>query len=328
VWRDTPADRAWINTHGEWVRHNPDADPGERSWTWNAILPIWVSWRDLVAEWIKACAAYEIGDKEPLRSFWNETVCRPGNYRSTKTEKEFVKLSGTYSVRDYELKGTRIEDEHIRFCTIDRGKAHWWQLIRAWRRDGTSKLLFYEQIATYERLKEVVAMYEVSPHLVFYDAGYEKLQVLRECCENGWIAVHGLPNVDSFVHKVRNAVGKIVREEKRLFSEFEFYSVGKGLPAVRLINLATNRLKDITAHLRSGQGRAWELPGDIGGVYLHQLTREGREEARNPRTGAMSMVWQQGVRGNHAWDCEVYQTAAAMMAGILGAVDRPQQNAA
>jgi hypothetical protein len=126
---------------------------------------------------------------------------------------------------------------------------------------------------------------------------------------------------------VRNLLGKIVREERKLFSQFEFYSVGKGLPPVRLVNLATNRLKDITAYLRSGQGKNWEIPGDIGGIYLHQLVREAREEVRNARTGAVQLSWQQGVKGNHAWDCEVYQTAAAMMAGILGAVQSPSRAA-
>ena len=322
-WRDIPQDRRWMNNHGSWIAHNPDADPGERSWTWNAILPVWVSWRDIVIEWIKACAASEIGDKEPLRVFWNETACRPGNYRDTRAEKELVRLSGTYSVKDYANK-ERIENEFLRFATIDRGKGHYWLLIRAWRADGTSKLLLYENIGTYEKLRETIGNYEVSPHLVFCDAGYEKLAVLKECCENGWVAVHGLPNVDSFVHKVRNMLGKVVREERKLFSQFEFYSVGKGLPPVRLINLATNRLKDITAHLRSGQGKAWEIPGDIGGIYLHQLTREAREEVRNSRTGAVQLAWQQGVKGNHSWDCEVYQTAAAMMAGVLGALQRPE----
>jgi phage terminase large subunit GpA-like protein len=320
-WRDIPQDRDWINNRGAWVAHNENADPGDKSWTWNALLPVWVSWRDIVSEWLKACAAAEIGDKEPLRIFWNETACRPGNYRNTKAEKDLVRLSGTYSVRDYATRGTRIENEHIRFATIDRGKGHWWLLVRAWTLKGSSKLLFYEQIGTYEKLKETLANCEVVPHLTFYDAGYEKLQVLRECCENGWIAVHGLPNVDSFVHKVRGLGGKIIREERKLFSVFEYYSVGKGLPPVRLINLATNRLKDITAHLRSGQGRSWEIPEDIGGIYLHQLVREAREEVRDPRTGALKLAWQQGVKGNHAWDCEVYQTAAAMMAGILGATD-------
>ena len=80
--------------------------------------------------------------------------------------------------------------------------------------------------------------------------------------------------------------------------------------------------------MRSGSGRPWEIPGDIGGIYLHQLVREAREEVRDPRTGALKLVWQQGVKGNHAWDCEVYQTAAAMMAGILGATERKEPAAA
>ena len=320
IWRDCPADRDYQNKNGVWVAHNPQADASDRSWTWNAILPRWVAWKDIVSEWLKAGQASELGDREPLRVFWAETACKPGNYRNLRAEKEMVRLSGTYCVKDYAEPGTRIDDELTRFATIDRGKGHWWLLVRAWTAKGTSRLLCYEQIGTYEKLKEMITRYEIVPHLVFYDAGYEKLQVLRECGENGWIAIHGLPGVDSFEHKVRGLGGKIVRVERKLFSQFEYYSTGRGAPPVRLINLATNRLKDITAHLRSGQGRLWEVPGDIGGIYLHQLVREAREEVRNPRTGAVTMAWQQGVKGNHAWDCEVYQTAAALMAGVLGTI--------
>ena len=318
VWRDVPADREWMNCEGVWIPHNPEADPADRSWTWNAILPRWVSWRDIVSEWLKACAANDIGDREPLRVFWNETACRPGHYRNLRADKEIVRLSGTYSVKDYREPGSKIENEFVRFATIDRGKGHWWFLVRAWTSRGTSRLLAYEQVGTYERLKELVTDYRIDHNLVFYDAGYEKVQVLRECGENGWVAVHGLPNVDSFEHKVRGLGGRVVRVERKLFSQFEYYSTGRGSAPVRLINLASNRLKDITAHLRSGQGKLWEVPGDIGGVYLNQLVREGREEVRNPRTGAVMLAWQQGIKNNHAWDCEVYQTAAAMMAGVLG----------
>jgi hypothetical protein len=31
------------------------------------------------------------------------------------------------------------------------------------------------------------------------------------------------------------------------------------------------------------------------------------------------LKWQEGVKNNQAWDCEVYQIAAALVAGVLRA---------
>ena len=83
----------------------------------------------------------------------------------------------------------------------------------------------------------------------------------------------------------------------------------------RLINLATQRPKDITAHLSSGEAEACEVPHNIGGVYFHQLVKKGQEEVDDARTGAKVLRWQEGVSDNHAWDCEYYQTAAATIFG-------------
>jgi Terminase large subunit gpA, endonuclease domain len=83
----------------------------------------------------------------------------------------------------------------------------------------------------------------------------------------------------------------------------------------RLINLATQRPKDIAAHLSSGEAEACEVPHNIGGVHFHQLVKEGQEEVDDARTGAKVLRWQEGVSDNRAWDCEYYQIAAAIIFG-------------
>ena len=314
-WYDTPSDRDWISSQGVWVPHNPLAPIGRRSWTWNAILPKWVEWSEIVTEWLQANIALSIGDKTPLRTFMNETATEPWK-EEYAVSKPVITVSKTYSVKEFAVKGTKIDNELVRFATIDRGLGHWWCLIRAWRNDGTSRALAYEQVPTYDRLKAMLQLYEVQPRFTYQDCGYERDKVLRECSDNNWIAVHGLGGKDSFSHTIKNVVGKPIRKEERLFSPFEFFNVGPNRPPARLINLASQRLKDITAHLRSGNGKRWEVPHDIGGVYLHQLTKEGQEEELDHKTGNKVLRWQEGVSDNHSWDCEYYQTAAAIIYGI------------
>ena len=316
VWRDVPIDREWISSQGKWIAHNPLCDPGERSWTWNAILPRWVAWKSIVTEWLKAQQALAIGDKQPLKVFFNETATYPWKEEYV-VERPKVTITRLYSVTDFAAKGKKIEGEHTRFATIDRGKDHWWLLVRAWRKDGSSRLLCYEQIPTLERLKSALELYEVEPRFTLQDCGFEKQKVLQECAENGWIAVHGLPNIDSFVHVVKDRHGKKVREERRLYSDFEYLALGQGKSA-RLMNLCSQRLKDICHHFRSGAGALWEIPHDIGGIYLNQLVREGREEVFDTRTGSTVLRWQENIKNQHAWDCETYQISAALVVGLIG----------
>jgi len=103
---------------------------------------------------------------------------------------------------------------------------------------------------------------------------YPGLAGMQECADNGWIAVHGLPNIDSFVYVVKDRYGKKIREERRLYSNFEYLALEQGKSA-RLMNLCSQRLEDICHHFRSGAGALWEIPHDIGDIYLNQLVREG-----------------------------------------------------
>jgi hypothetical protein len=74
--------------------------------------------------------------------------------------------------------------------------------------------------------------------------------------------------------------------------------------SARLMNLCSQRLKDICHHFRSGAGALWEIPHDIGGIYLNQLVRESREEVFDTRTGSTILKWQEAIKNQHNWDCE------------------------
>jgi hypothetical protein len=76
-------------------------------------------------------------------------------------------------------------------------------------------------------------------------------------------------------------------------------------------------IKDTLARVRRNQnpdnGPVWEVPDDIDEDYLAQMESE-RRVRRNGR-----WMWEQiGYRGNHYFDCEAMQMAAATMLKIIG----------
>jgi hypothetical protein len=81
--------------------------------------------------------------------------------------------------------------------------------------------------------------------------------------------------------------------------------------------------------------RGWHLAAFVVGEQMRRRTFEHIKRIGHRQPGVLGHRGfhrvlldrervASGVKNNHAWDCEVYQVAAAMMAGILGAVQRPQ----
>ena len=52
VFKDKPADRRTFVFSGKYVPLNTNAAKNRRSYHWNALLPPWVKWRDLVEEFL------------------------------------------------------------------------------------------------------------------------------------------------------------------------------------------------------------------------------------------------------------------------------------
>jgi phage terminase large subunit GpA-like protein len=315
-WFDTPEDRAMLDDSGYWVAHNPDCDPGDRSWTWSAILPRWVEWRSIALEEINARRALRIGDKGPLRVLMNETFCKPAEEEDTNPD---------VSIRHFPYKQRAIDDvkrkepgEVSRFLTVDRGDEqgddHRWICLRAWFQDGASRLLYYGKIHTTDNVRAFQLEAEVEDRFVMQDSGYDKEEVYLESHEYGWLACKGTGE-SNFSHPKKDIKGKTIGYVHKPFSRVQEV-MARPRARGRLILLASDRLKDIAAYLRSQQGPAWEIPEDVGPEYLKQLLKETKEEKRNPFTGQIEMRWIARKR-NHAWDCEYYQVAMALMSGIL-----------
>lgn len=326
AWRDTPEDRAYLAREiangggGEWVAHNLKTKRDSASWTWNALLPEWVSWGELVTEWREAQIAKRAGNLEPLKVFLNESAVEP--YEEEHSSEPVTILAKDYNLVDY-AKGEEIDGESFRFMTIDRQQSHWWAVIRAWRFDGSSRLLHFGKVETREGLEEVRKRFNVPTAYTFEDASHKETDVFQDCIDFGWTAIRGSKeDIAGFTHILTSG-----RKVKRLFSAIQKINLGKG--TARLIYLCSEKLKDILAKLRGGRGAVWEIPINFGtpeltAEYHRQMNGETKREKVNTN-GASSWRWVK-THDNHAWDCEYYQVAIALIYSLLGGHEEPSES--
>jgi hypothetical protein len=104
-------------------------------------------------------------------------------------------------------------------------------------------------------------------------------------------------------------------EQIRTIQASSFARDAHGKP-VPLYIIAANRLKSELMRrvgLPSGYDGEWQLHSEVDAEYLRHMTSE-HEVIVNIRNGARG--WVQKHRENHCWDCEIYQLAAAELAGV------------
>ena len=309
---DTAEARRALVSGGAWEKVRDGEEPANETYLIPALANFRVPWARLVREFLTANAAAKLGDKTPLfqfrtqrlSEFWQDT------FRGEDTPELKTAL---YSWRTYE-DGRKIEGEAVRFLTIDRQQDHWWCCIRAWKENGESRLLRYEKLRTEEELRALQHRYGVEDRYTFQDSAYDTAAVYAQCARFGWFAVQGTGE-GAFEHPKKDLKGRVIGKEYKMYSRIREVKVGRDVTA-RLLFLASERLKDVTAHLRDGQGLAWGVPGDIGPEYRLQIMGESKKETLNASTKRSEYRWVK-THANHAFDVEYHSTAAAVAAGVL-----------
>lgn len=299
---DTPRTKALWNADGQYITLNPTAPITHRSFRWTALVSRPMS--ALVTEFLNAMAAAKIGLTKDLMEFKMQRLALFWSDDDT-SEKILLRGSG-YTLAGLDPKA-KIENEANRFVTIDRQRDHFWISVRAWRRDGSSRLLYFSRVTTPEQCEEIRLQYGVEEQLCFEDAGYFPEGVYTDCAKYGWTALKG--SGDNYFTVEKNGA-KI----KRLWSNASMVQHnGKMLP---LFHWASDPIKDVLYNLRSGKGATWETPDDIGGEYPNQLSGDAKKPFLNKKSGRQEWRWQRR-HANHAHDLEAMQVCVAMMLGIL-----------
>ena len=308
---DTAEARRALVTAAEWVKVADGEEPAHETYVVPAMANFRVPWSRLVREFLTATAASKLGDKTPLFQFFTQRLSQFWKETFDGEDRPALKTA-LYSWRTYE-DGRKVEGEAARFLTIDRQADHWWCLIRCWREDMSSRLVFFGKLRTEEELRALQHRYGVEDRHVFQDSAYDTAAVYAQCAKFGWFAIQGTGE-SAFEHPKKDLKGRLIGKEYKMYSRIREVTVGRGVTC-RLIFLASERLKDVTAHLRDGKGPLWEVPGDVGSEYALQVMGETKKETLNAQKRS-EWKWVK-TSANHAFDCCYYNVFAAIAAGIL-----------
>jgi phage terminase large subunit GpA-like protein len=277
----------------------------------------WLTFGKLAAERIKAGS-----DPVLLLDFANSREARPFEQQiQVPTASEFEAKAAAAKMAEFKAK--TIPDWAGRLLlTIDVQKAGFWCVWRAWGWKYRSRLVWHEYLHggtpdEWDRLYRYVmetrfavdAQRKVGADMVLIDSGggtalesaESRTQEVYHFCRrvDGWlIPIKGNPH----------AQDKTVRA-----SAYTKDARGNNVP---LYLLAVDRLKSELmrrVRLPDGYDGCWELNDQADAEYLRQMCSE-EEVVLDVKTGQRG--WRQKHRDNHLWDCEVYQLAAAELAGV------------
>jgi hypothetical protein len=330
---DSDRIRRELNATGRFVAQNPRAAKENVGFHWNSLSTM--SWGALAELYLRAKAIARRGDISTLKQFFQKRLAQP--WREYEEDYKLEITRGGYR------KGELWEDEAgvnargqivaapfepgdivtpLRILTVDCQMDHLWALIRSWSANGSSRLVWFERLLTFDDVEALQERFGIHSSLVFVDAGYATYDVYRECARRGWTALMG-DRRPTFVHKT-----KAGRSIQRFYSPRRKVVLGHNqhCSVFYFANLGT---KDALARLRRNQdparGATWEVPDDIDDEYLTQMEGE-----RRVKKGG-KWLWERiGKRGNHGLDLEAMQVCAAFMLKLIGreaAVEPPASEA-
>ena len=311
VYTDNPKDRRHFVNSGKYVSLDPNAPKNRKSYHWNALLPPWVKWRDLVEEFLIAKGSVYNGDIAPLKDFINESLGEPWEDRLGDFE-DFGQLrerAGNYAL------GDKWEDEEIRFLSADKqakGGMHYWYVVRAFAREGAkSRLIDYGRVETDLDLLEVAETNNVHADNCMVDSGYDTASVYKFCQRHGWKPMKG-SGVQGFRHKNK----KTGRLSTQLWT-WTKAEVGIGTKdhrlqkAIRLFLWSNDGLKDMLAELMQGMIGEWTIAKDVCNEYTRQVTAEKRQQITDVK-GRTKYEWVPVRKDNHMFDCELMIQVASL----------------
>jgi hypothetical protein len=324
--RDNLNDRMEMNRRGGYVVNNPTASPDNRSFTASQLCAPWVSWEVIVESWIKAIERQKTGDLTLLRNFIIKRLAQTWENRVSGGTQAIV--TGGYSIAD----AFRWDDEHARFMSVDvqsKHGRHMWAVVRAWSKDGASRLVTATRCNTWGEVEGARQLYGVIPKRVGVDARHEGKEVQEVCAKNGYHWLMADESRADYDHRQPGAITAV----KKPFGKIEFIDVFRGTGKQGTLfaagfHFSKDWARRTLYNRLMGQGSRWELPDDVHGLtfegtnkkstdYLSQLNSWVMKSAVNKRTGATETGWHQVYADDHVRACEEMNLVLAALSGIV-----------
>jgi phage terminase large subunit GpA-like protein len=317
---DNPPDRRHFVSSGKYISLNANAPKNRTSFHWNALLPPWVKWRDLVEEFLIAKQSTYNGDMSPLKDFINESLGEPWEDRLGDFE-DYAILQDR--MVDYKLN-EEWDEEEIRFLSADKqakGGIHYWYVVRAFAKEGArSRLIDFGRVGGDKELLEVAEANNVHPDNCMVDSGFDTTSVYKFCQKYGWKPMKGSGN-QGFKHRNK----KTGRLSTQLWT-WTKAEVGIGTrehglhKAIRLFLWSNDGLKDMFAELIQGFVGDWTIPRSVEKEYIRQITAEKRIQTTDIK-GRSKYEWIPVRKDNHLLDCELMIIVASLANKILTQVE-------
>jgi phage terminase large subunit GpA-like protein len=275
----------------------------------------WIPWAEDVLQKIMADRQLAMGDHTQLRQWWQKRrAIGWSEEQSVKTVS--VKLSG-YTMEDYE-GDRKIDNEKIRFCTIDAGGDHFWLAVRAWAENGDSRLLYFGYVPTEAECDRIREKYGVAPEMTFLDVGFDQQRMAGIIVRYGWQGMKGDGKRKFGWDWIIRTGPKRGQKETRLYSR-PWYAKAKNGGRAKCWHVSTTQLQYILQRLIEGQGADWQAYDDAPPSYAKHLNGERLAVKRDNR-GREVEEWTR-VGANHGRDCEIYNLAAAFMFRVFQSAD-------
>lgn len=307
---DTEDNRRQLSASGSYRPIPCNPLPARIGLHYSALCVWWIPWATMVLEFVGANERKKQGDLEPLRQWIQKRCAEP--WADDDEAPEITFQATGYSSKDYE-DGRAIDNEARRFLTIDVQRDCFWAIVRAWRTDGSSRLLLATRLIEWGQITQIADRYKIPPMMVFLDARYNTSNVYSFCATHGFVALQGDSAADFVQRRGRKAAGAVV---KRFYSGVQHVNLGTS--SALLVRWSNERIKDIVGRLVAGQIAAFEVPNDVMPEYADHMTAETKRDVVDKRTGQMVQRWVViGRRQNHLFDCECMSVCAALMMRLL-----------
>ena len=313
VWLDVMEDRKYISTSGDWQVNNPNAPSNVRSYTWNALLPYWVSWKSQVREWLLAKKALEWSDYHPLKDHITETRGQPwaDKLRFANDDKYLAERVEEYDpCEPWPFEKRRLMAVDVQGA----GGRHFYYVIRSCGSMGKSRLLAYGKAWSWDEIKAKSEEWQVVPDNVLVDSGKWAPEVYEKVVESGyrWKPMKG-DDKDGF-----RISGKTWLFQKSLADPAIGTALaGKVRPLELYVWAKYGVIERMFAFIHGVMGE-WKIFPDTHEDYNLQVTTWDRR-SRVGRNGVETLEWYQKRKVDHYSDCEQMIIVGMAATGLLHA---------
>lgn len=312
--KDTAETRQYFINAGKFIPDNPTAPPHIKSYHVNSLLSWWVSFEEIVREFLLAVQAKKYGDINPLMEFVNQTNGEPWReYEDDSPELQ--------AVRGGFKKADEWADEAGRFMTIDLQKDHQWYTVFRWSKYGACRLMAEGRTISKDELRIIQKECNVIDKYVGVDSSWNTHEAYRWCAEFGWTAFKG-EQLGGYWHLVDNH-----KKIRRIFSPVQYTDayIGtkeQGRRRVPFIRFAEKECRDRLEWIR--RAGHFGIASDTSDIFLLHMDAYAKIAVVG-RYGQTVYEWRKvGKKGDHMLDCAKMQIVFAALARIIGA-DSPSE---